>query len=287
MNPDGHAAQALATTGDAGERAALQRLAAQGSAEWLGDWTTDVARAAGDVVRKARAAQQTPTFVAYAIPHRDCGAYSAGGATDAGAYRDWIADLAEGVRGADAVVILEPDALAGMDCLNEGDQQERLQLLRDAGVELTQAGASVYLDAGVAGWIGTQEMTARLKAAGVENLRGFALNVSNYETTATSESYGDALVNALGGKAHYVIDTSRNGAGPAHAEGEDAWCNPPGRAIGSTFSTDTDNANVDALLWVKVVGDSDGECNGGPAAGTFWTAGAVALATNPTTPSGS
>jgi endoglucanase len=34
------------------------------------------------------------------------------------------------------------------------------------------------------------------------------------------------------------------------------------------------------LLWVKVPGESDGECGGGPPAGTWWHAGAVELARN-------
>ena len=50
--------------------------------------------------------------------------------------------------------------------------------------------------------------------------------------------YGRALSRRLGG-AHFVIDTSRNGNGPSlHDDpGGPKWCNPPGRAIGRSPTT--------------------------------------------------
>lgn len=80
-----------------------------------------------------------------------------------------------------------------------------------------------------------------------------------------------------GGSAHFVIDTSRNGQGPAP---DDAWCNPPGQGLGIPPTTDTTSPLVDAYLWIKDPGQSDGTCNGGPAAGTFWPSYALGLAQN-------
>jgi endoglucanase len=74
-----------------------------------------------------------------------------------------------------------------------------------------------------------------------------------------------------------VIDTSRNGAGPPPADTPDAWCNPAGRRIGDLPTTSVDLPRVDALLWVKQPGDSDGECHGGPAAGEWWPQAAAEL----------
>jgi len=68
-------------------------------------------------------------------------------------------------------------------------------------------------------------------------------------------------------KVQYVIDTSRNGQGPWTPSnvppGGDAqdWCNPPGRGLGLRPTTSTGDALVAAYLWVKVPGESDGECN--------------------------
>ncbi len=70
------------------------------------------------------------------------------------------------------------------------------------------------------------------------------------------------------GTTHFVIDTSRNGQGPWDYSGSylnagtaQDWCNPPGRGLGVTPTTNTGNALVDAYLWVKVPGESDGSCN--------------------------
>jgi endoglucanase len=71
------------------------------------------------------------------------------------------------------------------------------------------------------------------------------------------------------------VDTSRNGRGPAPGG---AWCNPPGRGLGTPPTAATGNAEVDAYLWVKHPGQSDGTCNGGPAAGGWWASYALELA---------
>lgn len=71
---------------------------------------------------------------------------------------------------------------------------------------------------------------------------------------------------------HFVIDTSRNGLGPwqypvgAYPAHED-WCNPPDRGLGARPDTTTGVPLVDAFLWIKVPGESDGKCyrgTGGP-----------------------
>jgi endoglucanase len=87
--------------------------------------------------------------------------------------------------------------------------------------------------------------------------------------------FGKKLSELLGG-AHYVIDTSRNGAGPLGVE----WCNPPGRKLGVPPTLETaDPEHLDAYLWLKRPGESDGSCNGAPVAGAFWDKQAIELAT--------
>ena len=66
---------------------------------------------------------------------------------------------------------------------------------------------------------------------------------------------------------HFVLDTSRNGQGPwaptaSYPDPQD-WCNPPGRGLGLRPTADTGNTLVDAYLWVKIPGESDGECTRG------------------------
>ena len=70
---------------------------------------------------------------------------------------------------------------------------------------------------------------------------------------------------------HFVVDTSRNGKGPWNyktAGYPDAgtaqdWCNPPGRGLGARPQADPDAAFplLDAYLWVKTPGQSDGQCD--------------------------
>jgi endoglucanase len=259
-----------------GDAALLDRIAERPQAVWLGGWSGDVKAAVARQVAAARAAGAVPELVAYNIPNRDCGGgQSAGGAPDAASYGAWIDAFATGIGDARAIVILEPDALADIDCLSQGARGERLGLLADAVARLSaQPGTLVYLDAGNPSWHPADEMARRLAAAGVARARGFALNVSNFFTTAANLAYGRAISALVGGKP-FVVDTSRNGAGPSP---DGAWCNPPGRALGSAPTVDTGQPEVDAYLWVKRPGESDGTCGGGPPAGQFWPEYALGLA---------
>jgi endoglucanase len=251
---------------------AIDRIAAHPQATWFERSDADVRGDAARVVAAA-AGRATAVVVAYNIPHRDC--YSAGGASGPDAYRRWISALASGLGQAPAAVILEPDALPGMDCLSPARRASRTRLLRFA-VQALRADrrAAIYLDAGHAAWQPVVVTAARLREAGVARARGFALNVANFRTTRESVAYGHAVSAALGRPTPFVVDTSRNGAGPAPG---DAWCNPPGRALGRPPTTRTGDALVDALLWIKIPGESDGTCNGGPPAGRWWPEYAAGL----------
>ena len=83
--------------------------------------------------------------------------------------------------------------------------------------------------------------------------------VDNVTNAANPPSGPDVL-------AHAVIDTSRNGQGPwtapaDHPAGDpQVWCNPPGRGLGLKPTLSTGNPYVDAYLWVKIPGESDGQC---------------------------
>lgn len=277
VEPGGPAhAQATAWSGSRPNDATLiRRIAEQPQALWLGEWRADVRATVARRVARARAGGRVPVLVAYNVPNRDCGQHSSGGAASAADYRGWIGQIAAGIGAAPVVVILEPDALAGMDCLSRADRRERIQLLKDAVIRLSALPAvALYIDAGNPGWVPAARMAKRLRAVGVGRARGFAVNVAAFETTARSRAYGRAISRRTG-RAHFVIDTSRNGAGPS-APGD--WCNPSGRALGEFPTTQTGDALVDAFLWVKRPGESDGACNGGPPAGTWWPEYALDLA---------
>jgi endoglucanase len=140
-------------------------------------------------------------------------------------------------------------------------------------LEATPA-VSVYIDAGHARWIAADDMAARLEAAGVGDADGFSLNVGNFIATEENIQYGRIISERIGQK-HFIIDTGRNGNG---ATFEGAWCNPKGRALGTPPTTLTGDPLVDAFVWIKSPGESDGECNGGPKIGEFWPEEALAMA---------
>ena len=244
---------------------AVDIIAQQPQAFWINEWAGEPKRAVSGIVKQVRKASALPVLVAYNIPNRDCGSHSAGGAKDANSYKKWIRGFAAGLSGQRSTVILEPDATAGTKCLKGKDLEERYDLLRDAVQVLKSAGAAVYIDAGNPNWINASEMSSRLTRAGIAQADGFALNVSNFYTNDQNIAYGEKISRSVGGK-HFVIDTSRNGNGSRGGE----WCNPKGSAIGNAPTVETDHRLVDAFLWIKRPGESDGKCSGGPAAGKWW-----------------
>ncbi len=272
--------QALASGTPPADIQALRVLADQPTSSWFGDWvpadrvTGEVSRLVGDATSRG----EYPVLVAYAIPGRDCDQQSAGGAASADAYRSWMLAFASGIGDRSAAVVLEPDALSQLECLSDAQRSERTTLLAFAVDTLAAYPAvSVYLDAGHSSWIPAQEMAGRLRTAGIDQARGFALNVSNFGTTAEETQYGDEL-SALVDDKPFVVDTSRNGNG--RWDGDESWCNPPGRAVGASPLSPVDDPRVDALLWIKTPGASDGACRPGePPAGTFWPEYAVGLVT--------
>ncbi|UUI64450.1 glycoside hydrolase family 6 protein [Cellulomonas wangsupingiae] len=255
------------------DKALLEKIALTPQALWIGDWATAsvTQEQVRDYTGRARAAGKTAQIVVYAIPGRDCGSYSGGGVSTS-EYARWIDTVAAGIQG-NPWVILEPDALAQLgDCQGQGD---RVGFLQYAAKSLTAKGARVYIDAGNSAWLSASEAANRLNRIGFTDAVGFSLNVSNYRTTAEAKAYGQEISRLTGGKT-FVIDTSRNGNGATGSE----WCNPSGRALGERPTKVNDGSGLDALLWVKRPGESDGTCNGGPTAGAWWQAMALELARN-------
>ncbi|MFE2016808.1 glycoside hydrolase family 6 protein [Streptomyces sp. NPDC059499] len=255
------------------------RIAAQPAAVWFAAYNPSAVTAQVRAVTSgAAAAGRTPVLVPYAIPDRDCGGASEGGAPGLAAYDAWMGEFAEGLGSGPVIVILEPDAIALSDCLSAGQRAARFASLARAGRTLHAANprARVYFDGGHSGWHAAAKQAAALKEAGAATSGdGIFTNVSNFHSTADEAAYARRVLAALGGPARLgaVIDTSRNGNGAPQA-GD--WCDPGGRALGRTPTTRTGESRIDAYLWVKLPGESDG-CKG--AAGSFTPDYAYALAT--------
>lgn len=258
-------------------------IAKRSQALWLTDYYSvgTVKKAASTYAKRANRKKKTPVFTIYAIPDRDCGNHSSGG-FDAATYKKWVTKVAAGLKGRKAIAILEPDAIALQGSAQCAADTDRSALLTFAARKLHAAGVWVYIDAGHSSWQSPDVMATRLVAAGVKKYaRGFSVNVGNYQKTAAERAYGNQVVAALrkqgAGSKHFVIDTSRNGAATPPAAGD--FCNPLGQRIGSSADRPrmVRKGYLDAYLWVKAPGESDGPCNGGPAAGVWWPEGALRL----------
>jgi endoglucanase len=271
-----------AHSGDPRHAVIASRIADQPAAVWFADYSPDTLTARVAAVTSGGAAQgRVPVLVPYAIPGRDCGGHSQGGAPDLDAYDAWIDRFADGLGSGEVVVVLEPDSVAQAECLSAGERADRFASLARAGRVLKTANprARVYFDAGHSGWNAPGKQAAWLRQAGAaspESSDGIFSNVSNFHTTADEVAYDRRVLDALGGPASLgaVIDTSRNGNG---APPDGTWCDPAGRKLGRTPTLSTGEDRIDAYLWVKLPGESDG-CKGKP--GTFTASYAYDLASS-------
>ncbi|AWS45155.1 glycoside hydrolase family 6 protein [Streptosporangium sp. 'caverna'] len=261
VDPQTNAAKWVAANpGDSRAAVIRDRIAAVPQARWFTTTNTSAVRAqVSTFVGAAASAGKTPILVVYNIPNRDCSGASTGGAPNHTAYRQWIDEVAAGLQGRPAAIILEPDVLPIMtSCMNASQQQETNASMAYAGKKLKagSATAKVYFDIGHSAWLSASDAAARLRAADVANSAdGISLNVSNYRSSSTEIAYAKNILAATGvSRLRAVIDTSRNGNGPQGSE----WCDPAGRAIGTPSTTATGDSMIDAFLWIKLPGEADG-----------------------------
>jgi endoglucanase len=261
VDPETQAARWVAQNpGDSRTAVIRDRIANVPQARWFTANNTSTVRAQVNAfVGAAASAGKIPIMVVYNIPNRDCSGASSGGAPSHTAYRQWIDEVAAGLAGRPASIVLEPDVLALMtNCMNSAQQTEVKASMAYAGKRLKAASsqAKVYFDAAHSAWLSPQEMASRLVGADIANSAdGISTNVSNYRRTADEVNYGKAVIAATGvSRLRVVVDTSRNGNGPQGSE----WCDPPGRAIGTPSTNVTGDSMVDAFLWIKLPGEADG-----------------------------
>jgi len=214
---------ALVRQRDLDDAVKLAAIESTPRAVWFTDGTPkDVEKAVRQTMNQAALEGRVPVLVAYDIPFRDCGAYSAGGAIDSAAYAAWIAGFARGIGKGKAWVILEPDSLgiipynttiygAADWCMPTvtdatgatvpapgASPDERYAQLQGAIATLTASapGALVYLDGTHSAWLGVGEAAYRIHKAGFAPtsgaplVKGFFTNVSNFQPTDQSVQFG-------------------------------------------------------------------------------------------------
>ncbi|KAL2755400.1 glycoside hydrolase family 6 protein [Sodiomyces alcalophilus JCM 7366] len=280
----------------------------------------DIAVANARAARDATGQEQVVGLVLYNLPDRDCSAGESAGELSLAENgleryrREFVDPFAQRVREASDLtfaIVLEPDAVGnivtnqGMEfCANAAEPHQ--DGIAYAISQLQADNVALYIDASHGGWLGWDDNlapTAQVFASIVQRagnnskVRGFSTNVSNYNAfheevpppfTDGSNSYDESNyasslaphLEAAGLPARFIIDQGRVAIEGAREEwGE--WCNVVA-GFGQPATTQTDNPYVDAIVWVKPGGESDGECGleGAPIAGAWFDEYAQLLTVN-------
>lgn len=279
--PPGTDAITAAASASGTDKTALQKIASQPQATWLGEWNSNNGTVVDSLLTGAAKLNQAAIFVLYGIPDRDLGGDSSGGYTSDAQYKSFVDSIVSAVKGRQAWFIIEPDAIgegwASDSTLSSSQKTDRAGLLTYAATQLATVSSHVYLDTG--DWLAPSLVASTLNICGISAATGISVNVSGYNTSANEEKFADSVVKLLSGTKHYVIDTSRNGNGPAPTG---QWCNVQNMKLGVAPSTNTNDPYCDAYLWVKYPGQSDGDAGSetpnAPASGDWFQSYAIGLA---------
>jgi cellulose 1,4-beta-cellobiosidase len=279
----------------------LRKLAKFPTAVWLE--TVETAKLAAPTMEAAAKQSASgkgpvvPVFVVYDLPNRDCAAEGSRGEfeVESGGEARYQTEFIDVIAAAFAahpkqrgVVILEPDSLPNLITNIELPRCAAAEQAYRRGVayaitKLSLPNVFIYLDAAHAGWLGWPKNLPRAvtlfkevidSAGGADRIRGFALNVSNFDPVhlpgakkgspdePSQDEAGYAADFAAGlakvgiKNKGFIIDTSRNGK-PNIRSTPGNWCNVKGAGLGERPKVAPEKG-IDAFFWVKTPGESDG-----------------------------
>jgi cellulose 1,4-beta-cellobiosidase len=289
------------------EAARIRKVGSFPTAIWLNSIETagTAARYLDDAAAQQGKAPGQPmlvVFVIYNMPNRDCAANSSAGELSVehdGEKRyqtefiDRIAAQFKSHPSVRVAAIVEPDSLANIatnldrpKCKASEDAYRHS--IAYAIRQLSLPNVWLYLDAAHAGWLGwphNRDLIAKIfaqvftEAGGEGGVRGFATNVSNYNSLDGKEgaklepsdpcpdeltyvSRLAATLSTVGVHAKsFVIDTSRNGQIGTRTKWG-SWCNVHGAGLGERPRA-SPAPGVDAYYWIKPPGESDGTSDPG------------------------
>lgn len=305
VNPEYRAlveqAAAQASPADA---ALMKKAAAYPTAVWLSsidDVKKKLPAALHEADRQRKSAGGKPivsVFSLYDLPGRDCNAKASAGelAADARGVERYRKEFIDPIARAFAahpeqriVVVLETDSLANLatnldkPACATADPIYRRSTAYAVAKLAAIPNVSIYLDAAHAGWLGWGGNRAKIAAVykdvlqmagGDDKIRGFFVNVSNYdpltgdfgkaleptnpcpnELTYVAELADSLRWAGITGKA-FLIDTGRNGRGGVRRQWG-SWCNVHHAGLGERPRA-APAPLVDAYYWIKPPGHSDG-----------------------------
>ncbi|PVF92731.1 cellulase [Serendipita vermifera] len=280
---------AAASVTDSATKAKISSVAQVPTFTWI-DSSAKVADLPGYLTA---ASGQILQVVIYNLPNRDCHlahpsyefTYGNNGALLYQRFIDAIVATIRAVPGSTVVAIVEPKALTNLITqLNNvvcGTYATQYRASITYTLQaLTNAGVYTYIDCGSGEMIANPAYiapTATLftkiwtDAGKSSYLRGIATNVAGYNALITGVTspngvydelhYINALAPAIftnGWDARFIVDQSRSGTQLAQSG---TWCNRKNAGFGPHPSTTTVSNWIDAIVWVKPGGESDGTSN--------------------------
>ncbi len=197
----------------------LAKIALRPAAYWFGAWFRD-----GDIREATRQyiAQDTggdPDALAQVAVFRldpwegaACSGVLSG--SRQASYRRWIDNFAAGIGSSRVVLILQPDMPFALCAPSHAP----FDLVRYAALRFNALPhTTVYIDAGAAWWpLQPGQAADMLIAAGLRHVRGFAMNDTQYDSTARELEWGATIEGELAARGvhgkHMVVNTAESGA---------------------------------------------------------------------------
>jgi endoglucanase len=124
----------------------------------------------------------------------------------------WYRNMAAGIGSARALVIEQVDLPAAWNIPSTEPEQIGTYA---AKVLSANPHTTVYIDAGTFGWLTPAHDALLLLRSGIRYARGFALDDTDYDPTATEDEFGAQVIAALAGLGvtgkHFIVNTDENG----------------------------------------------------------------------------
>jgi endoglucanase len=263
------------TTRDLAVRGTLARILSQPRFRWFGAWNPLHTSHGGSVwgIRKAvRKYIRTVTggnrnvgvqiAVFRLVPFERAACRRLPTPSERRGYKRWIGQLAKGIGRTRTTLVLQPDMPFTL-CL-PGGSRAHMRLINWTARRLNRLRhTTVYIDAGAADWIRAGRIAAMLDHSGIRRVRGFALNITHYDSTRREIAYGKKVLRLLARRGihhkHFIVSTAMNGRpfiSYKHRRTfhESIVCGHSGArkcaTLGRPPTTNTGSRAVDAFLWI-------------------------------------
>jgi endoglucanase len=250
---------------NADDRRTFDTLLSQPRFRWFGAWNASPREAAATYVKDVTGGDpdigvQVGIFRLVPFEHAACTRLPS--AREISDYKHWISEYAAGLGSARVALLLQPDMPFTL-CLPH-HSHVALNLIAWTVKQFDRlAHTTVYIDAGSSDWLRPSQAASMLKAAGVARARGFALNLTHFDSDVHEIAYGKKILALLARKGvrgkHFVLDTSKNGrpfTTQAHWRTFLAGTVCRSRAsktcvtLGKAPTTNTGQSAIDAFLWM-------------------------------------